>query len=198
MSDINLHLVREYFELNQFRVSTMWRQEGPGAQLLVENAQLLESVPSPFLLTSVRGIAQAYVEIRAWHTDRMYPSVIESNPILTAFAKPGASDRAAGALGSDRFSKILVISEFPHAPEVQAESIALFEAAGIDHVIEFPTMLRDLLSTISPHENYSASVTLQLLQFMKRYRLLRNDQMEFQFPLEAPGAAEGSAEVDTE
>ena len=57
MSDINLQLVRECFELNRFSVLTHWRHPderargGEGAALLfVERSGGEESGPAPFLL----------------------------------------------------------------------------------------------------------------------------------------------------
>ena len=66
--------------------------------------------------------------------------------------------------------------------------IQLLQAAGIDHVLEFSSVLRDLLDKVSMHENYTTSPTLQILRLMKRYKLVRDQQLEFAFPNEPPAA----------
>lgn len=206
MTDIDLQLVREFFELNFFQVTTRWRQHDTietqgdgGLQLYIENTkpgpeETLDVVLHPSDLPNVR---YAVVEIRAWHSDRFYSSLIESNPVVTQFAEPSALGPAKDFFGTDDFKTILVVSELSRAAEQRAQAIQRLKRTGIDHLIEFPSILQSLAGKVVLNGTYTGSPTLQVLQLLKRYRMLRNQQMEFMFPSEPriilPA---GSAEVE--
>ena len=193
MTDIDLQLVREFFELNFFQVTTHWRQHDPvevqgdgGLQLYVENAkpgpeEALEMVLHP---SDLPQLHYAVVEIRAWHTDRFYSSLIESNPGVAQFAEPSALGPAKDFFGTDDFKTILVVSELPRAAEQRAQAIQRLKRTGLDHLIEFASILQSLVGKVLLNGTYTGSPTLQVLQLLKRYRLLRNQQMEFSFPAE--------------
>lgn len=197
MADVNIQLVREFFELNLFAVLTNWQRDtlrlrgaDSGLQLFVENVnpalpRALDFVLSPVDLCSIE---RALVEVRAWHAERFYPSVVDSSPVLAQFVSEDSLSFAREIFGSRPFTTILVISELPASSEPRARSIDLLESAGIGHIIEFPSILRDLLEKVSMHENYTPSPTLQILRLLKRYKLVRNQQLEFAFLNEAPVA----------
>jgi len=203
VSDVNLQLVREFFELNLFRVLTHWQHNlagpngwGPddrtsvpeaGLQLFVENTHPASLPPElNFVLRpeDVQAIRRAVVEVRAWHADRFYPSVVQSNPILGQFAAEEALSFARHLFDTSDFTTILVISELPASREPRERAIQLLEGMGIGHILEYPTVLRVVLDKISPNGLY-ASQTLATLRLLKRYRLIRHQQLEFTFPNEA-------------
>lgn len=195
MSDVNVQLVREFFELNGFRVMTYWqhdtvRPRAPdhGLQLFVENGAPVGPRPSEFVLQvgDVAGVTHALVEVRAWHADRFYASVIQSNPVLFEVASEESLARARDALGSPDLCTILVVSELPMSGEARRRAVALLEDGGISHIIEFPTVLHEILSKISAGVSYAPSHTLQTLRLLKRYGFVRRQQLEFKFPTEPP------------
>ena len=198
MSDINVQLVRDYFELNAFHAMTFWQHDQVrsrtlehGLQLFVENTaapvpvRSLECVLRP---NEVTGIDRAIVEVRAWHADRFYASVIESNPVLFDVAGDEARTRARQVFGGAPYKTILVISELSPSPEPRQRAISLLQQGGIDHVIEFTTLLHDILNKISAYVSYSPSQTLQTLRLLKRYDFIRRQQLELPFPTEATPA----------
>lgn len=205
MSEVNYQLVREFFELNRFNVLTHWQRDpgktrsfDHGQQLLVENTDVvapLEPLEAVLSVADVRSVKRAVVEIRAWHGEPFYPSVIESSPILWQFAKDESLAFAEERFGHEPYATILVISDLPSSPKHRARSIKLFEESPVDHVLEFPTILQGLLEQVSVNSPYSASNTLQLLRILKRYRYVRNQQMEFPFPLDAPEPAARNVEA---
>lgn len=82
MSEINLQLVREFFELNRFSVLTHWRHGDERAKasedaslLFVEHLRGDEGGRAPFLLSgaSIQSVQRAVVEVRAWHGDQSGP-----------------------------------------------------------------------------------------------------------------------------
>ncbi|HNR35914.1 MAG TPA: hypothetical protein PKO36_12090 [Candidatus Hydrogenedentes bacterium] len=197
MSDISVQLVRDFFEVNAFHVMTYWQHDTtrarglePGLQLFVENtAPLQESARTgDFILRmgDVSSLPRAVVEVRAWHADRFYASVIEANPVLFEVAQEASLERARQIFGCVDVPSILVISELPASFEPRQRAIALLQQGGLSHVIEFATILQELVERINAYVSYSPSHTLQTLRLLKRYGLIRRQQMEFAFPLEAP------------
>lgn len=196
MDDVNLQLVREFFELHVFRVLTNWQQDprhlraDNSGQFFAENVNagsgFARDLPFVLGLMDISAIERAVVEVRAWHADRFYPSVIESSPVLAQFVAEDSLALAHELFGEQQFTTILVVSELPVSPELRNRSIDLLRAAGIEHVIEFPVILQGLLNKISINGVYRASQTLQTLRLLKRYKLIRNQQMEFPFSTEPP------------
>lgn len=204
MSDVNVQLVREFFELNLFQVMTNWQQGTrfrPGensGQLFVRNTAPGMPRDLPFLLGAgdITSLERAAVEIRAWHGDRFYPSVIEANPVLYGFVSDESLALAGEVFDRLPFTTILVVSELPAGPELRSRSLSLLQKTGIGHVIEFPDILRELVMRVDESGHYPASQTLQTVRLLKRYRLIRNQQMEFAFSVEAP-VPSVPARVDT-
>ena len=195
MSDVNVQLVREFFELNAFHVMTNWRHDGlrargadHGCQLFVENTAPAPERELDFVLRAgdLPVIRRALVDVRAWHADRFYPSVIESNPILFQIVDKEFQARAKAVFGGAEGATILVISELPSSSEPRQRSLTLLQEGGIGHVIEFPTVIHEVLNKISAQVSYSTSQTLQTLRLLKRYSFIRRQQLELPFPTEAP------------
>ncbi|HEO70768.1 MAG TPA: hypothetical protein ENN80_05845 [Candidatus Hydrogenedentes bacterium] len=193
MSDTNLQLVREFFELNLFSVLTHWqdpafrpRPAESSVLLFVENLHPPMGDDAPdFVLApeSLPALHRAVVDIRAWHADRFYPSVIKSSAVLGQFVAEDSLHFARQVFGTPEFATILVISELPASPGLRTHAIDKLRDIGIGHVLEFPVLLRDLLDKISGTTVYP-SQTLQTLRLLKRYRFLQRQQLEFAFPLE--------------
>lgn len=195
MGDVNVQLVREFFELNLFQVLTNWhpaaRRVRPGehgGQLFVQNTAPQPPRTLPFLLQpgDVAFIERAVVEVRAWHGDRFYPSVIEANPVLYEFVSRDSLSLASDVFQGQPFATVLVVSELPASAELRVRSVALLHDTGVGHVIEFAPILRDIVNRVDAYGTYPSSDTLQTLRLLKRYKLLRNQQMEFAFAPEAP------------
>ncbi len=198
MSDVDVQIVREFFELNMFQAMTYWPpgQVRPYASdhavlLFVQNTNAalpgdLEFAINP---TEIHRVARAMVDVRAWHGDRLYPSVVESNPVLTQFADSQSTALAGDVFGGMDFTTILVVSELPQSQDQRERSISLLQEAGVGHVLEFGAILRNLLSNVSANGSYALSPTLHMLRLLKRYRLVRHQQMEFTFATEPPPAA---------
>ncbi len=206
MGDLNMQIVREFFELNRFHVLTHWQHERIpqisdfGSLLFVEHPHgevggEVDFVPRP---DQIAHIPRAVVEVRAWHTDRFYPSTVETSPVLGHVAGEEVHDLAHSIFNSAAFTTILVVSELPHSHAPRQRSIELLRAFGIGHVLEFSTILQDILARISAHGHYAPSQTLQTMHLLKRYGLIRRQQLEFSFPLEAPPANEAPVDTTTD
>ena len=192
MTDIDLHLVREFFEMQRFRIMTHWQQHSPGPQRTDAGLQLFAENTNPapardlgvvLLQDDLKHVERAVIEIRPWHSERFYSSVIESNPVVTLFAEPEALAPAREFFGGHPFKTILVVSEMPLSPEQRGRTVECIRESKVDHLLEFPTVLRTLVDTVSLNGSYAASHSLQTIQLLRRYRLVDHQQMEFDFPV---------------
>ncbi len=197
MSDLNMQLVREFFELNLFYVLPHWQFErtprdmdAAGSLLFVEQPKPAAPAELECLLRpgDAQSIQRAVVEVRAWHADRMYASVIEANPVFARVASEQTRAIAETVFNTTDYKIVLVVSEFAASPQGRAQAVRLLQKAGIDHVIEFPTLLADILRLISAQNNYAPSQTLQIMRLLKRYNFIRQQQMELFFPAATPDA----------
>lgn len=200
MSDVNVQLVREFFELNSFRVMTHWQQDHirsrvteRGLQLFVENAAPPAMSPPGFLLrvNEAAALHRAVVEVRAWHADRMYASIVDTNPVLLDVGNEETRALGRSFFGADDFTTVLVIGELPASSETRERALTALRQGNIGHIIEFPTILFELLEKVHPSVSYSSSVTLQVLRLLKRYDFIRYQQLELPFPTEPPVASAG-------
>lgn len=210
LSDLNMQLAREFFELNLFYVLPQWRFEDGGRDTEASGALLFVEQPRPAVAGDiapllgpgdVRCIQRAMVEVRAWHADRLYASVVEASPV---FARAGSQPSRAVAdavFNNQDYKIILVVSELSTSPKHQEQALQALKNYGIDHIIEFPTMLADMLRLISAQDNYAPSQTLQTMRLLKRYNFIRLQQMELFFPParpDAPGLAREEKETTFE
>ncbi len=204
MLDLNLQFVREFFELNLFRVLTHWQHQelqargpDPGPLLFVEHSSATEAnaIESPKSLDNlsfhlrpndIPRIRRAVVEVRAWHADRFYPSVIQNNSILAHVAGKEIAGLANNVFGTPEFTTILIISELPNSPKPRKRSLELLQSLGIGHVLEFSTLLQEIIERLNAHGNYAPSQTLQTIRLLKRYNLITLQQLEFAFAPEPP------------
>jgi hypothetical protein len=190
MSDVNVQLVREFFELTGFRTMTFWQHDrlrartaDHGLQLFVENINAAPARELDFVLhigdTAV--IERALVEVRPWHADRLYASLVEENSVLFEVAGEDSLSRARQVFGDNSFSTILVISELPTSPEARHRALTVFEKSNVNYLLEFPTVLHEIIQKINPNVSYSPSYTLQTIRLLKRYGFIRRQQLEFAF-----------------
>ncbi len=195
MNDLNLQIVREFFELYLYRVLTHWQHdEIPKLSdftslLFIEHASPMgprEELGFVLQPEDMPHLGRAIVEVRAWHADRFYASVVEASPILGHVAFDVTRELGRSVLGTPEFATVLVISELPASPGPKNRSVALLREYGIDHILEFSTVLREMVNRVSPHGNYAPSQTLQTMRLLTRYSLLRQQQLEFAFPSQPP------------
>ena len=193
-----MQLVREFFELNLFHVLTHWqhaelvpRGADPASLLFVEHASPAAQPAPEFLLRpeDLPAIERAVVEVRAWHGDRFYASTIESNPVFGHLVSDETRALADSVFGGAPHVSILIISELPVSAEPRERAVQQLRNLGIGHLLEFPTLLADMLERIHPQGNYAPSQTLQMMRILKRYHLIRRQQLEFSFAADAPEPA---------
>jgi hypothetical protein len=184
MPDINETVVRHFFELNGFLVRTnvkYWvaseRSAGESdIDLVVLNLNPdKRNPPQSFVLTldELPGIRKAIVETKGWHTLSFTKALIDRNPRIFNFVRRQAIAAARDTVFYDAdFRRILVVSSLAHSPDNREAAIHLLEAGGIDHVIEFETIVRFIVDQVEANKNYPDSEILQTIRLLKVYGIV--------------------------
>ena len=174
MSNVNQELVKLYFEINGFLVKL-------NDQLLIlnPNPQKVDLAPN-FLLqwSDLPAMERAIIGVKGWHGERFFPSLLNSSPEIFDFIQPEALKVANNFFKGSSFKKILVISSLPAKDEVRQKSLRILKGKRIDHILEFSSILEYLIRKVRPNKNYPNCDLLQLLRLLKRYRLLKEPQLE--------------------
>ncbi len=133
-----------------------------------------------FLLRSAdtSAIGQAIVNVKGWHTNKFFPSRLTHSPEIFDFVQPEALEKARQFFQGRNFKKILVLSSLPASGKMREKSIEFISGKGVDHVIEFVTVLDYIISKVRPNQNYPNSDLLQLLRLLKCYRLIKDSQLD--------------------
>jgi hypothetical protein len=188
MGTISENLVREYFEINNFAVKinlkygSKKRDDIEEVSLIVSNLKEKTSgiQQKNFILdeNSIRKIKKAIVEVKGWHTEKFVPSVLIKSPHIFNFVKTKVIKAAEELLGTKDFKKILVIPALPKAKLTRNKSIKIMQEKGIDHVLEFKTILDHMIQNVKTNKNYIESDILQIIRLLKNYDLIKDKQLE--------------------
>lgn len=189
MASMNEQIVREYFEMLGFFVNQPGKyQVAARKKTAVEEIDMLVSrpegvadgPPSDGLWGSaeLRRVSCALVSVRGWHTDRFSPAVLEKSPELFRFADADVIREAGAFLDGASPACILCISDLPASRSLQRQVLGTLHARGVNGIVLFPDMLRELAAGIDVKHNYEKSDVLQLLRILKNYDLLREPQLE--------------------
>jgi hypothetical protein len=185
MAEVNEEIVRRFFELSGFLVRANVRYKVPkkgspdsDIDLLIYNPKQREhSPPRKVVLEAedLNGIKCAAIEIKGWHENTFTIGLIEGNDFN--FAGEAATKAVQKAFGEGPFARILVVSELTKVPKNRDRVALALKTKGVDHVIEFPTILRHLANVVKPNENYRESEVLQVVRLLKRYNMLSSSDL---------------------
>ena len=180
MSEVNEEFSRLFFEQCNFLVRTNVKYYiiGEGnvggdsdIDLVVYNLSTdRQHPPNNFVLNvnDLRGIEYAIAETKGWHQERFSPAVINNNPRIFNFVREESIAKATEVLNTAHFKKILIISSLPANENTRNDSINLLQQAGIDHVLEFKTIIDKLLNDVEPNKNYHSHI-LQTIRLIRKY-----------------------------
>lgn len=189
MASVSEWIAREYFEMLGFMVIQPCKYSVGGRQkrieeetdLIILNPLAAEHVlPQSLLWTSadLKKIARAVVGVCGWHTERFYPTMLENLPEIVRFAGDESVKTAARRLGNAQIAKILCLPQFPVAQKLKDETLRILKAKGIDGIVEFRTMLVEIIKGVDKNRNYEKSDVLQIIRILKKYDLFKEDQLE--------------------
>lgn len=207
MPGVNEAIAREFFEMHGFLVQQPHKylvtarakrpEEEIDLLLVSPHSDPAIEPPSGGKLLSgldLRGVQRAVVSVRGWHTERVRASKLDVSPELVRFAQEPALKRARAWLGEGPLTRILCIPELPAASSARRMTLEALAEKGIDGVLLFPTMLRELIRAIDRNKNFEKSDLLQMLRILKIYGLLRDEQLELFRPrVRRPRASEDAA-----
>jgi hypothetical protein len=116
---------------------------------------------------------KAIVGVSGWHTERITPSYVEGwGGRLFSFVSSLALSKAAKVLGTRRFRKILVVSRLGSKESSRRMFIEQAKSIGVDEILEFPEILKELLRLVKTEPSYDSEV-LQILRLLKIYDLVK-------------------------
>lgn len=188
MPAVSENIVREYFELQGFFVRQQRKYISPTRQddeeidfFVVNPLHRAPATPLPFELASAHlpALTRAVVVVKPWHTDIFGRGFLANAPEIFRFLEPAVLQQAAHAFGdAGPFTKILAVPALPTHEEARQQSLELLKGKGVEAVISFHTMLRDLIESVEVNRNYQKSDLLQTLRILKNYEFFREPQME--------------------
>ena len=189
MSGVNETIAREYFEQlgflvqqpRKYMVAARPKRADEEVDLLILNPQVGEQrLPDHLIWSSadLSGVARGIVRVLGWHTDRFSPAVLETSPEIYRFAAEESVRRESGQLGPGPVAKILCLPGLSHSDELKQRTLVLLKEKGIDGLLSFPVMLRELVGRVEVSKSYEKSDLLQILRILKSYDLLKGPQME--------------------
>ena len=187
MSAVDESIVREYFESHGFLVCQRRKYVVQARQKTAdEEINLVVLNPRAttgeldFELSSsaLKHISRAVVAVKGWHTEVFAPGVLAHQPKIFGFVEKRAITEAQQLTGGETLTKILVVPGLPRDGKTRGRSIELLKSKGVDGVISFRSILRELIAGVYTNRNYQKSDLLQILRLLKNYDLLKEPQLE--------------------
>ncbi|MDD5483009.1 MAG: hypothetical protein PHP98_05095 [Kiritimatiellae bacterium] len=189
MASVSAWIVREYFEMLGFLIIQPCKYAISGrpkrieeeTDLIAFNPLVAEQSVPPHILwvtADLKKIARAVIGVYGWHTERFYPAMLENLPELVRFAGEESARMASRRLGGGQIVKILCLPQLPVAQKLKDDALRLLKAMGIDGVLEFRTILAEIISRVDKNRNYEKSDVLQVVRIFKNYGLFREAQLE--------------------
>lgn len=190
MASVSEWIVREYFEQQGYLVMQPCKYSITGRpkrldeeiDLIVEHPLITEQrLPETMIWTAaeLKTVPRAVVGVSGWHSERVYPAMLEHIPELVRFAQAEALRSATRRVARQDFAKILCLPKLPVSEKLRNDTLALLKQRGIDGVLSFRTILLELLESVDINKNYEKSDLLQVLRIIKNYDLLKPPQLEF-------------------
>ncbi len=140
---------------------------------------MLEKFPLILDSEKIKSIHCGIVSVKGWHTDVVSPSIVKKmQPDLVRFVEIGVQKYcSAFASISDKVVKIVVLPSITTSKEQRAKTVELLYSMGIDAVIQFRTILWDLINYVQVNHNYSKSDVLQVIRILKAYNVFKEPQL---------------------
>mgnify|MGYP001029513150 CR=1 FL=1 len=191
MSSINEQMVREYFEMLGYFVLQPCKYVVPGrSKTPEEEVDLLAYRPGSdecrmpnrlvWSTREFRFVNKALIRVCGWHTERFSVARLLQSPEILRFAKEESVRAASRLLGPGPAAKILCLPQLPASETLKGKTLETLRAHGVDGVLPFPVMVREMALRVNVQRNYEKSDVLQILRILKAYGFLTPD---LQLPL---------------
>lgn len=188
MSAVSEIIVREFFELNGFFVHQQRKyiprteEEDEEIDFMVYNPRqqnVTEKIPLILTPESIQYIGCAIVSVKGWHTEVITPSIAKRmEPDLKRLVEKETEKYAMQfRIPVQSLLKIVVIPALTSNYEQRTKTLQIFNSFGINSIIQFKTVLNDLIEKTQVNHNYSKSDVLQTIRILKAYDLFKEPQM---------------------
>ncbi|HON07064.1 MAG TPA: hypothetical protein PLW02_03070 [Verrucomicrobiota bacterium] len=185
MSAISEIIVREYFEIHNFLVRQQRKhiprteKEDEEVDFIVYNPEptgTIEKLPVILDSEKLKAVSCAIVSVKGWHTDIVSPSIVKKiTSDLEQFVKKDCQKYCANLSATPL--KIVVLPSITTNREQRLKTLELLYNAGVDAVLQFRTILWDLVNYVQVNRNYSKSDVLQVIRILKAYDFFKEPQM---------------------
>ena len=166
--DVNESIVRLYFESRGFLVRTNVQFFKPKEKTGKQSSGYGDL---DLVIMNPHTGEKAVVGVSAWHTERITPSYIDEwGHRIFNFVDDLALQKATEIFGTSDLKKILVVSRLGARPESRQTFIKKAHKKGVDEILEFPEILRDLVDYVKVKPSYDNEV-LQIIRLLKIYEL---------------------------
>jgi len=188
MSAVSEIIVREYFELNGFFVHQQRKyiprteEDDEEIDFMVYNPRQ-QNVPGkvPSILTSesIQFVGCAIVSVKGWHTEVVTPSIVKrmESDLIRLVGKESEKYVSQMKIQPQSLLKIVVIPALTTNIEQREKTLQMFNALGVNSIIQFKTILNELIEKVQVNHNYSKSDVLQTIRILKAYDLFKEPQM---------------------
>jgi len=175
MTHFNEEIARLFFEIKGFLVRTnIPLPVGKGSpdsdiDLAVVNIRPAGGLPRKVLLDleGVTHLRRAIVEVKGYHTERFSPSIFDVHKMFR-FASTNAHEVASGLFNGQAYRRVFVLSRLPVSADARNRTFDLVRKSGVDHIIEFQTVLDAIIEHVRPEPDYD-SAFLQSVRLLKNY-----------------------------
>lgn len=107
------------------------------------------------------------LQVKGWHTEYVYPSYAKYFKALSRRALTAIRNE----LGNRKFKRILVAPKLSKNARTRQRTLQEFKKKGFDYIVDFKTILQELIDAIDIHKSYDNRV-LQTLRLLKIYKNL--------------------------
>ncbi len=196
MSPLTFRLVKNFFEMRSFAVHVHRHPStavsgGMGAEradLIVLNPHAKGKPPPAMVLGAdkVAHLRGAVVHVACWHASTFFEATARKAVGVYDFAKPQAIEKAGAQYGLDDPAPVIVVSKLPASVEANKKTLEFLKRKNIRHVMEFTSILSDLIREIDGSASYPELEELELIRLLKRYGFVKDGQFEFKFKSTLP------------
>lgn len=188
MSAVSEIIVREYFELNGFFVHQQRKyiprteEDDEEIDFMVYNPRhqnVLDKLPMILTSESIQYIGCAIVSVKGWHTEVITPSIVKrmESDLIRLVGKESEKYITQLKIQPQSLLKIVVIPALTTNAEQREKTLQMFSSLGINSIIQFKTILNELIEKVQVNHNYSKSDVLQTIRILKAYDLFKEPQM---------------------
>lgn len=181
MWEVNVSLVREFLEMENFLVYPLKKRSGKRENpydLFFINPRVYKREVNFFLDPfSIKAIKQGIIKVLGWHKETFTISILKKliPPVIWEYPVEKEMKYFQRKNG---IKKILILSKISSSSESKKTIMDFLREKRVDHVITFETLFWSLIDKIKKNRNYTSPI-LEVLRILKIYHMIKSPQLEF-------------------